>query len=122
MLLSIAWKNIWRNKLRSLIVIISITVGLLGGLFYLAFSNGMVQYQINSSIKTELSNIELHNPVYLINNEIKYTIKNPLEKIKKIKSINEVKAVTQRIKSVAMISSAITGTGIILELTRNKKN
>ncbi len=114
MLLSIAWKNVWRNKLRSLIVIISITIGLLGGLFYLAFSNGMVQYQINSSIKTELSNIELHNPEYLINNELKYTITNPLEKIKKIKSLNEVKAVAQRIKSVAMISSAATGTGIIL--------
>ena len=57
MLFGIAWKNVWRNKLRSLIVIISITGGLLGGLFYLAFSNGMVQYQIGASIKTEISNL-----------------------------------------------------------------
>ncbi len=114
MLLSIAWKNVWRNKLRSLIVIVSITVGLLGGLFYLAFSNGMVQQQINSSIKTEISNIQLHNPKYLINDEIKYGIDNPENKIKKIKSLQEVKAVVSRIKSVSMISSAATGTGTTL--------
>ncbi|MCB9247857.1 MAG: hypothetical protein H6613_04585 [Ignavibacteriales bacterium] len=80
MLFAIAWKNVWRNKLRSLIVILSITIGLIGGLFYLAFSNGMVQDQIGSSIKTEISNIQIHNPKYLINDEIIYTIQSPIEK------------------------------------------
>jgi len=114
MLFSLAWKNVWRNKLRSLIVIISITIGLLGGLFYLAFSKGMVQHQINSSIQTEISNLEIHNPKYLINNEIKYGIDNPDEMINKIKQLNEVQSVSTRIKSVAMISSAATGTGITI--------
>ncbi len=111
MLLSIAWKNVWRNKFRSLIVILSITIGLLGGLFYLAFSNGMVQHQIGSAIETEISNIQLHHPTFLINNELKYSISNPEEKIKKIKSLTNVKATSSRIKSMAMISSAVTGTG-----------
>lgn len=114
MLLSIAWKNVWRNKLRSLIVIISITIGLLGGLFYLAFSNGMVQFQIGSSIKTEISNIQLHNPKYLINDEITYTISNPKEIISKILEIDEVKAAASRIKSMAMVSSANSGTGVTI--------
>ena len=112
MLFSIAWKNVWRNKLRSLIVIISITIGLLGGLFYLAFSNGMVQHQIGASIKTEISNIQLHNPNYLINDEITFTISNPAEKISKILAIEGVEAAASRIKSMAMISSANSGTGV----------
>ena len=112
MLLSIAWKNVWRNKLRSFIVIISITVGLLGGLFYLAFSNGMVQFQIGASIKTEIANIQLHNPQYLINDEITYTISNPEEKLSKILQIDEVKSAASRIKSMAMVSSANSGTGV----------
>lgn len=114
MLFAIAWKNVWRNKLRSLIVILSITIGLIGGLFYLAFSNGMVQDQIGSSIKTEISNIQIHNPKYLINDEIIYTIPSPTEKINEIKSIRNVKAVTSRIKSMAMISSANSGTGVTI--------
>ncbi len=114
MLFSIAWKNVWRNKLRSFIVILSIVVGLLGGLFYLAFSNGMVQHQIGAAIQTEISNIQIHNPKYLINNEIKYSISSPSEKLEKIRSLENVKAASSRIKSMVMISSAATGTGITL--------
>jgi len=114
MIFSIAWKNVWRNKLRSLIVILSITIGLLGGLFYLAFSNGMVQHQIGSAIQTEISNIQIHNPAYLVNNEIKYAIPNPKDKLAKIKSLENVKAASARIKSMVMISSAVTGTGVSL--------
>ncbi|MEN8193659.1 MAG: FtsX-like permease family protein [Bacteroidota bacterium] len=114
MIFSIAWKNVWRNKLRSLIIILSITLGLLGGIFYLAFSNGMVQQQINGTIQTVISNIQLHNPEYLINNEIIYTIKNPEEKVKTIRQTEGVRAVASKLVSRAMASSAITGTGIVI--------
>ena len=115
MIFSIAWKNVWRNKLRSSIVIASITVGLLGGIFYLAFANGMAIQQVNSGIKTEVSNIQIHNPKFLINDEINFTIKNPEQILSQIKKMDEVKEATTRITSPAMISSAITGTGIFIK-------
>lgn len=115
MIFSIAWKNVWRNKLRSLIIILSITLGLLGGIFYLAFANGMAQQQINSSIKTYISNIQIHHPQYLINNEITYTIDNPAEKLNTIRATEGVKAASSRLVSLAMASSAITGTGISID-------
>ncbi len=114
MIFSIAWKNVWRNKLRSLIIILSITIGLLGGIFYLAFVNGMIQQQVYASIHSEISNVQLHNPKYLINDEVKFTIAESEEKIEKIESLDKVEAVSSRIKSPAMVSSAITGTGITI--------
>ena len=114
MIFSIAWKNVWRNKLRSLIIIVSISLGLLGGIFYLAFANGMAQQQINSAIQTTISNIQLHNPNYLINNEIEFTISNPGEKLEIIAGTEGVKSVSERFVSPAMASSAITGTGIMI--------
>lgn len=114
MLISIAWKNVWRNKLRSLIVVSAIVIGLLGGLFYLAFSNGMIQEQIRATINHQISNIQIHNPKYLINDEIDYTIDLPQNKIDAIKKLSGIKAVCMRIKSPAMASSATTGTGITL--------
>ena len=45
MLFAIAWKNVWRNKLRSLIVILSITIGLIGGLFYSQFDDQVVHME-----------------------------------------------------------------------------
>ncbi len=110
----IAWKNVWRNKIRSLIVITSITVGLIGGIFYLAFSNGMVQSQVASSIKTEISNIEIHNPQYLVNDETKYNVKNTDQIIAKLKNVKEIASISTRLKSMGMISSATTGAGIVL--------
>jgi len=115
MIFSIAWKNVWRNKLRSSIVIASIIIGLLGGIFYLAFAKGMVQQQVNSAIHSEISNIQIHNPKFLINNEIKFVINNSKEKVEAIKKLNGVAQVTSRITSAAMASSAITGTGIFIK-------
>jgi len=115
MIFSIAWKNVWRNKLRSSIVISSMIIGLLGGIFYLALAKGMAQQQISSAIHNEISNIQIHHPKFLINDEIKYTIENPSEIISKIKTLDEVSEVTSRITSPAMISSALTGTGIFIK-------
>lgn len=115
MIFSIAWKNVWRNKLRSSIVITSIVIGLLGGIFYLAFAKGMVQQQVNSAIHTEISNIQIHHPQFLINDEINFVIDNPNEKVKAIRELEGVAEVTSRITSAAMVSSAITGTGIFIK-------
>jgi len=114
MIFSIAWKNVWRNKFRSLIVIISITVGLVGGSFYLAFSNGMVQSQVERALSTEISNIQIHNPSFLINDEIKFHIHSTNSVAEKISALKEVKGVARRLRATAMISSAVTGTGITL--------
>ena len=115
MIFSIAWKNVWRNKLRSIIVIASMVIGLLGGIFYLAFAKGMVQQQVSSAIHTEISNIQIHNPKFLINDEIKFVINNPNNKVQTIKKLDGVAEVTSRITSSAMVSSAITGTGIFIK-------
>ncbi len=115
MIFSIAWKNVWRNKLRSSIVIASITIGLLGGIFYLAFAKGMVQQQVSSAIHSEISNIQIHHPQFLINDEIKFVINNPKQKVVEIRKIKGVAEVTSRITSPAMVSSATTGTGVFIK-------
>ena len=99
MILSIAWKNIWRNKQRSLVVIFSIVLGLVGGTFSAAFVFGMVNQKINASINKEVSYIQIHNPKYLENNEIQYSIDKPEIILSFIRGIPGVKAVTERTKT-----------------------
>ncbi len=112
MLFSLAWKNVFRNKLRSGLVIASVALGLTGGIFYIAFSNGMAQDQINNAIKTYVSDLQLHNPKYLLNDEIEYVIENPREKMRKIQTLPEVKSVCSRIRASAMIATAETSGGV----------
>jgi putative ABC transport system permease protein len=114
MIFEIAWKNVWRNKLRSLIVIVAITIGLIGGLFYIAFVKGMTQTQIDSTIRSEVSNIQIHNPKFLINDETRYGIENTEEIVNKISEMENVQSVSTRLISLGMVSSAATGAAIIL--------
>jgi putative ABC transport system permease protein len=39
MIIEIAWKNVWRNKSRSLIVIAAVTIGVFAGVFSIAAMN-----------------------------------------------------------------------------------
>ncbi len=114
MIWSIAWRNVWRNKLRSLTIIFAVTIGLFGGIVFYAFALGLMQQRIDSAISNEISNIQIHNPEYLLNEEVKFTIKNQEAIVSEINSIEGIKAVSSRIKAMAMASTAETGTGIML--------
>ena len=62
MLLLIAWRNIWRNKLRSSIVIISITLGIWAGIFVMGLSVGLTNQRMENTISSYISHIQIHNP------------------------------------------------------------
>ena len=114
MIFSIAWRNVWRNKLRSLVIILAVIFGLVGGIFSVALMNGMMEQMITSSIQTQLSNIQVHNPDYLTNNEVKYDIGDVSSVISSIKQNKEVSAISSHIKAQAMASTAATGTGVMI--------
>ena len=124
MIWEIAWENIWRNKQRSLIVIFSMAVGLLGGTFTAALVFGMRDQKINASVNYEVSNIQLHNPKYLDNNETQYFINSADSIVQYISEIPGVKAVAKRTKVLGMVnyssfSSGVQIVGINTEEERN---
>lgn len=114
MIWSIAWRNVWRNKLRSLVIIIAVTIGLFGGVASYAFAVGLMLQRVEAAISNEISNIQIHNPDYLVNEEVKFTIDDKEKIVSRIKELDGVKAVSSRIKVLAMASTAETGTGIML--------
>lgn len=111
---SISWKNIWRNKLRSLVVIIAVSLGLIAGVFSGGLMNGVVQQRINSALDNEVSHLQIYNEKYLQNNEIKHTVKNTYKLIADIKNISDVEAVSERIVISAMVNTASSSTGLML--------
>ncbi len=65
MLFKISWRNIWRNPLRSLVVMGSITVGTWAIITLLSFSSGMVTGYVNNAIRMETSHLQIHHPVFV---------------------------------------------------------
>ncbi len=76
MITKIAWKNIWRNKLRSLVLIISIALGIWAGLFLMSMTTGLNTQRISNAIHTNLGHIQVHHPEYIKENNARFYIED----------------------------------------------
>jgi putative ABC transport system permease protein len=114
MIFSVSWRNIWRNKTRSLVIITAVSLGIFAGVYIIAFMYGWVNQRVEAVISTEVSHIQIHNPQYLESNEAGHYITGIYDKRHKILAYPEVRAVSARVIVNCMISSAETGSGIQL--------
>lgn len=112
MLFVIAWRNIWRQKTRSLVIITAIMLGLWGLLFVIGFMNGFINSYLANGIKYEYSHVQIHHPEFKKDKEIKFHIKDGRELADKLARISNVRAVTYRSMVNGMISSSKASTGI----------
>ena len=112
MILSISWRNIWRNKTRSFVVITAVALGICAGVFSTAFMKGMMDHRTQSAISTEISHIQIHKQNYRQENSLQLYMNESEAVVEQIKKINHVKGVSQRIIIQSMISSAETSSGV----------
>jgi len=112
MLLSISWRNIWRNKVRSLVIIFSIALGIFAGVLSAAFFKGMADQRINKVINTELSYIQIHNPGFEQTSDFANFIINANQIEDEVIKIPNVTGVSRRISIQSMAASAETASGV----------
>ena len=60
-LIKIGWRNIWRNKKRSVVVILSIILGLYGGLIIVSLMTTLNHQRMDTAINTYFSDIQINN-------------------------------------------------------------
>lgn len=106
MLVKIAWKNIWRHKMRSFVVITAIAIGLIAGIFASAFVNGMMVQKIDSVVKMEISHFQIHDTLFRKELNIKSVIDDGENILNSIQSDNRIKVASGRVISTAMLGSA----------------
>ena len=114
MLLKIAWRNIWRKKLRSAVVITSIVLGIWAGLFVIALSAGLNQQRKVSVIENSISHVQYHNPKFLEDRNAKWVIEDIDEVRSSIETDTTVLNYTMRGLVNGMASSARGGNGVII--------
>ena len=112
-ILKIAWRNVWRSKTRSIVVIAAVSIGMLGGVFSSALMFGMMESRIDTAISTEMAHIQIHNADYINNQDQEFFIRNTQLYLTKIRAIEGVEA-SGRLKINAMASSAETSSGLVI--------
>jgi ABC-type lipoprotein release transport system permease subunit len=111
---SIAWKNVWRSKRRSLVVIAAVTIGIISGVLLIGIWQGWTEQRLHDAIYNEVSHVQVHNNDYLKNEEIDLTVKNQGEIIRCLDSLPDVLGWVKRTKIIAMANTPWANTGVIL--------
>ncbi len=114
MLWKIAWRNIWRNKKRSGVLLAAIAFGLWAGLLTSGMFNGMSVQMMRSAIDTRTSHIQLHAKGFLDHPEVTAVIPDGQAVLKRVDSTTGVAQAVGRSIVPGMASSATTGAGVML--------
>ena len=104
MILQLAWKNIWRNKVRSAIILLAITLGLIAGVFTVAFMNGMINQKVEDVINIEMTHLQINTQKFIDDSEIENLFSDSVLE-SQIRLIPEVKGVSPRILLTAMVAT-----------------
>ncbi len=112
MLLKLSWKNIWRSKLRSLVVISSIIVGVWAMIFGTGFMNGFIVSYMANAINHDISHIQIHHPEFKKDQELKYHVPDGRSKAEEISTWEGVKGATTRTLVTGMLSSPRKASGV----------
>lgn len=109
---AIAWRNIWRHRTRSLVIILSVTLGLWGGIFIMALSAGVSEQRKQDVIYNYLSHMQLHHPDFKDERQIKDIIPAGVKVLERIVQQPQVQHATARTLSIGMANSPTDATGV----------
>jgi len=112
MITAISWKNVWRNKTRSLIVITAVTIGVFAGVFSMAAINSSVIQRIDSAVNEELSHIQVNNKDFRSSADVQNIITDYPDVVSVLESTQGVTDVTGRIIIRGIASTAAKSTGV----------
>ena len=113
-MLTLAWRNLWRNYRRTLIMLAAITVGVWAMIFMTALMRGMVDDMLLNGIRNLPGEVQIHNPLYRDDPSVNNSIATPDESLLKALQAHEVKAWTKRVRVPAVISSERDSRGVTL--------
>jgi len=112
MLLKLAWKNVWRNRLRSGIMVAAMVFGLLGVILMVGFVKAMADNMLENAIKYQTAHLQVHNPDFLVNEELEAWLPDADAVAADIRAIPGVEGVTVRHVVDGMLASAASTRGV----------
>ncbi len=112
MILSLAWKNIWRSKKRSFVVIGAIIVGVWALVFMFAFYNSFIEAFSRNGVNHDYSHIQIHNPDYLIEPGLEFRLSEVEALEQSLNGSQSVKSWSGRQIVNGMLASPKTSLGV----------
>lgn len=112
MLLLIAWRNVWRNKKRSLILLGAIVFGIWAGVFTMGFTEGMYDQMVETGVSTRIGHLQIHTPGYRSRPDIHKTLPDGAGLADSLRGLPGLASVSGRSIVRGMASSPKTAYGV----------
>lgn len=103
--LKMAWRNIWRNRRRSLLTMLAIAFACALLVFMLSFQFGSYEAMLNSAIKVHTGYFQVQAKDYQEKNDIRLVVSNPEAVGRILDRIPNVSAYTFRASAFSLASS-----------------
>ncbi len=113
-LMMLAWRNLWRNHRRTLIMLAAISVGVWAMIFMTALTQGMVNQMIKDGVSALPGHVQVHHPDYRDDPNINNLIPTPDSILKAKFDAAGFEQWATRIKVPAVISSERESRGVTL--------
>jgi ABC-type lipoprotein release transport system permease subunit len=110
----LAWRNLWRNHRRTLIMLLAVTVGVWAMIFMTALMRGMVDQMIEDGIDALPGYVQVHHPAFLADPSIDNSIDEPTPDFAQAMEGPLVTGWASRVRVPAMISSERASRGVTL--------
>lgn len=107
-----AWRNVWRNKMRSIVIILSIAIGLFAGIAILALYKGMMKSRVQTVIYAETGHLQIHDPNFKKDYEARYVIQNGYGLLKDLAAIPGIKLAAPRSITNGMLATTTGSAGV----------
>ena len=114
-IIALSWKNIWRNKTRSMVVITAVILGTGAGVFMSAFMYGLSMQYVRSELENFVSHIQIHTQEFRKEPLPEYTIQNADSLISELRANPEVKTLAKRTVISGLVSSSSSSYGVTIK-------
>ena len=112
-LIFVAWRNIWRNPIRSVLTISALASGLIMVILYASLLEGMTRQLVRFATEISTSHIQIHRQAYIDDQDIYATMPwSYMEKIEK--EFPDIK-ISPRLYAAGLASAANTSTGVLIK-------
>lgn len=112
MIIAMAWRNIWRNKMRSIVILLSIAIGLFAGIAVQALYTGMLKSRVRTVIDAEVGHLQWHDTSFKKDDDPRFVLAKGDALLQSLSKYEGVRLAAPRSITNGMLATATGSAGV----------